>query len=223
MEKLLKKCCSLVLMVIMMISSFSISNAEELERDSSLDVFEAEVTETTMIDDVEYSFSYYYDIDGNKVIDIYNSYEDSVETLVYDIGSGEITVNDEVIATVEDVESFSTIDTYSSLNSVNSYSANAAGQWINRGSQTSKVSWKKGASVAVIAGVLSFALGGLGGEFVIAAMGAGTISLISGLCIGGTVTHTIYEYSSPVAHKIKIEWTFTASTGEKFGPYGSVY
>ena len=62
MEKLLKKCCSLVLMVIMMISSFSVSNAKELERDSSLDVFEAEVTETTMIDDVEYSFSYYYDI-----------------------------------------------------------------------------------------------------------------------------------------------------------------
>ena len=222
MKKIFKKMGCLLLMGMIVMTNYNVSNAQELDSSEiTEDVFAAEVTEIITIDEMDYTYSYYYDSDGNKAIDIFNNNDGVSETLCYDSESGEILLDSEQIATVDN--DFSILNNYNIdvLDSIDSYSVNAASQWINRGSQSSKITWKQGATVAVVAGVIAIALGYGDAELVIASMGAGTISIIASLCAGGTVRHTVYEHRS--THKIKIEWTFTANTGESFGPYGAVY
>lgn len=57
----------------------------------------------------------------------------------------------------------------------------------------------------------------------IAAMGSSSLGIIAGTCIGGTIYQDIDKYNSLFVSKFKNTWSFTASNGEKFGPYTYVY
>ncbi len=144
MKKIFKKMGCLLLIGMIVMTNYNVSNAQELDSSEiTEDVFAAEVTEIITIDEMDYTYSYYYDSDGNKAIDIFNNNDGVSETLCYDSESGEILLDSEQIATVDN--DFSILNNYNIdvLDSIDSYSVNAASQWINRGSQSSKITWKQ--------------------------------------------------------------------------------
>lgn len=67
MKKIFKKMGCLLLMGMIVMTNYNVSNAQELDSSEiTEDVFAAEVTEIITIDEMDYTYSYYYDSDGNR-------------------------------------------------------------------------------------------------------------------------------------------------------------
>ena len=69
--------------------------------------------------------------------------------------------------------------------------------------------------------MISVALGfGIGGAAVIGAIGSDGISVLAASGTGGTVYMELYMYTAPfIQPQYRYQWTFTAYTGSKYGPY----
>ena len=84
------------------------------------------------------------------------------------------------------------------------------------------ISWTQGTTVAVavVAGAIAVYLGSLGTAGVIAAMETAALSAIASSSVGGTLYVELHMYSVPfVTPQYRFVWTFTASTGDPYGPY----
>ena len=94
--------------------------------------------------------------------------------------------------------------------------------WETLSNETHYVSWAKGTTVAVVAGVIAIYLGSLGVAGVIAAMGTGALSILAASAIGGTVYLKLQWFQAAfVAPQYRYLWSFKASTGDKYGTYVS--
>lgn len=82
------------------------------------------------------------------------------------------------------------------------------------------ISWLQGTSVAVVAGAIAAFLGTLGTAGVIAAMGTAALSALAASTSGGTLYVELHMHSVPlVTPQYRFVWTFTASTGDSYGPF----
>lgn len=183
-----------------------------------MDVLKASITEmynensveVVNIDGKNYTYNYSYDSNENKKIEIKND-DNTTDVLVYNESDSTVYLNDKPLATIEKAPS------------MEARKCNATAAWPHWSASSSKVSWSKGTTVSVAAAAISIAIGSLGASGVITAIGSGALSIIASNSIGGTVYQDLDKFDSLIINKIKNTWSFTASTGQKFGPYVYVF
>lgn len=206
--KKLKKIIATMLTVAICASSLYIQPvfaATSAEFEYSL--YENGVYETVNIEGTDYTYHYYYE--GNhRAISITNDKDKSVDKIVYDENALVMHVNNQTYK-VEKTKD----------NGLQPYATDG---WETLSNETHYVSWAKGTTVAVVAGVIAIYLGSLGVAGVIAAMGTGALSILAASAIGGTVYLKLQWFQAAfVAPQYRYLWSFKASTGDKYGTYVS--
>ena len=96
-----------------------------------------------------------------------------------------------------------------------------SGSFTYIGTTTKNITWLQSTTVAVVAGLIAIAVGNIGAAAVITAMGSATLSILAAQSSGGKVTTKTYEMRTPSVVTYKFVWTFTASTGNSYGPFTS--
>lgn len=156
--------------------------------------------ETVNIDGITYAYYFYYE-NGNRAITITNDSTNNIDTIVYDEVSSTIYLNTGFHALVKSQPSM--------LSTVSI-------GWETLSKSSDYISWAKGTSVAIIAGMIAIYVGTLGPAVVIAAMGTGALSVLAASSVGGTVYVEAQMFSVPlVAPQYRYIWSFKASTGDK--------
>lgn len=91
--------------------------------------------------------------------------------------------------------------------------------WEDLGSDSHYISWAEGTTVAVVAAVIAVPLSTLGAKGVIAAMGVGALGVIAANSSGGTIYIHLYTHRTLTNTLNRTVWSFTAGTGDSYGPY----
>lgn len=189
--------------------------SKRILRTSVDNIYGTSKIEITDIEGVYYTYHYYYNNNGMKAISITNENSNTTDVLTYDDSDLVIYLNDQSVATVKNVLSNSRSD----LNSVTS--SPYYGEYM--GSYSQEISWVAGAEIAVVAAAIAIALASSGGAGVISAMRSGVLGTLAACGIGGTVSGTWYRSISAFSIVNTDVWIFTASTGEIYGPYVTLY
>lgn len=165
--------------------------------------------EIVEIDGAIYTYSYNYE-NEKKTITITNDLNDNVDRIVYDDISSNIYLNDELIAT-KDVTDENKNQTQSSLQR----------SWQTLGTPSNiNISWRAGTTAAVLAGIIAGCIPGVGASVVIARIGIGTLGIIAGQAVGGSVYYSIEMYKTTfTAPMYRSVWGFRAPTGTYYGNY----
>lgn len=194
-------------------------SAQELNttnNEEQRDIYSEELRETVTIDEVEYTYHYMYNDNGDKVISISNDENDHVDVIVAEEDTGNIELNGELCG-------YNKITMGTIFDNIMSARAMArATNWKYLGSGSQYVSWAMGVGTAVVAGVIAVPIGNLGVAGVIAAMGLTTLSILSASAVGGTVYVKTYKFNTNAITQFRYDWSFKASTGDKYGPYMSL-
>lgn len=75
-------------------------------------------------------------------------------------------------------------------------------------------------TVAAVAAAISVGLGAVGGAAIIAAVGTGVLGVLAAGAVGGTLYVESYDMAIPDQPiQFLYIWSFTASTGDSYGPY----
>ena len=152
---------------------------------------------------------FYYTEGGVRKVDIINMSTNTIDRVVYDPLTSTIYLNESIISTGANP-------------STKLYSGRTtADGWQILSESSHYISWTERTSVAVVAAMTSAALGfGIGGAAVIGAIGSAGISVLAAACTGGTVYMELHMYTAPfIQPQYRYQWTFTANTGSKYGPY----
>lgn len=193
--KIIKKIFAATVVISLCINSFfSITVNAASMNDVGYDLYSKEITETLNIDGTNYIYNYYYNEEGNRTITVTNDSNGLTDILVFDQSASTIYLNNKNIETYSD-------------------------NWINYGSSSNYVSWAQGVAAAVAAGAIAIVLGFLGASAVLGAIGAGSLAIVAASCAGGTTYSTTYKFNSSLVTQWKYVWSFTASTGDYYGPY----
>lgn len=165
----------------------------------SADLYSQRATEEVIIDDVKYTLCYFYE-NGSRVITISNSQDSRVEKVTYNLFTAEIS--------------------YYAGNEASYQSTGAPAGWILAGSESHRITWGEGVSVAVVAATIATCLGFMGGAAVVAAMGTAVLGVLAAAAAGGTVYIETYYMTIPFQPTYYLYvWSFTANTGDSYGPY----
>ena len=107
------------------------------------------------------------------------------------------------------------------------YEILADGEWTFVESNTYSITWAQalGSAAAIstagkIASAIAAKIPGIGAGAVLIAIGADNLALLAGACGGGSLYVEFYTYTfpgQPIQYMYK--WTFTAWTGDSFGPF----
>ena len=176
--------------------------------DSRKAIFTLENTcEIIEIENTEYKYEYFME-DGMRVVTITNMSTNSIDKITYNPITGAAYLNNSLFA--ERIKS-----------SANTKSLGyTADGWEILARDSYYITWSQGTTIAIVAGAIAVYLGSLGAGGVIAAMGAAALSVLAACCAGGTLDLELHMYSMPfVETQYRYKWSFTANTGESYGPY----
>ena len=174
------------------------------------------LTETVKIENVNYTFHYFYDVDGNRAIEITEEDSNVSDVIVYNESAQTKYLNDDILATLEE------LDTIETIVETNNNFMNRSLEWESLGSYSNRITWAQGVAVAVLAGLIAVYLACTGGA-VLAIMGWTTLSGLAYAATGGTIAGTLYRRIIAGQHYFRDIWTFTANTGDKYGPFTTYY
>jgi hypothetical protein len=165
-------------------------------------------SEIVEIEGTNYKYDYYLEDEMRKV-DITNMRTNTIDRIAYDSSTSTMYLNGSIFSTKTEP-----LITLSSLGTT-------ADGWEILSADSHYISWAEGTSVAVVAGMIAAGLGfGIGGAAVIGAIGAAGISALAGASIGGTVYMELHMFTVPLVQpQYRYMWTFTSSTGDKYGPF----
>ncbi len=164
-------------------------------------------SETIEIEGISYTYNYFYE-DGKRVVTITNNTDIHIDKLVYDTTTSIMYLNGEIFWMPDD-----------DMIQLQSGGMTADG-WEILSTSSHYISWLQGTSVAVVAGAIAAFLGTLGTAGVIAAMGTAALSALAASTSGGTLYVELHMHSVPlVTPQYRFVWTFTASTGDSYGPF----
>jgi hypothetical protein len=178
---------------------------------SVIDYYAEEKTESFNIEGIYYTYHYYYNEDGSKSINITNEQSKNIDTVSFDKSSSIIYLNEEKLATVETV--------YSYTKSIQA----ASDSWVPMGSSSNRITWAMGTTTAAVAAAIAIPLAtycGVAG--VLSAMGLSALGVLAASAIGGTVKQSLYKFNSNLITQFRDDWSFTASTGDFYGTYTSL-
>lgn len=209
--KKFKKIFALIFTIVLSVNYFLIQpvHAASLNiNNAANDPYATRKSEIINIDGINYTYQYFYE-NGNRVIQIINNSSNEIDIVKYDKNSSTIYLNDNVFASINSVP----------LSKGQSYTTNYSG-WETLSTGSHYISWAQGVSASVIAAAIAVYLGSIGTGGVIAAMGVGALGVIAGSCSGGTLYLELQMFSNyPSLPQYRYLWTFTASTGDSYGPY----
>lgn len=193
--------------ILALICSINIAGFQTYAADFESEYTLANTSETVEIDGITYRYDFYADR-GMRVVTITNLCDSTSDTVAYDPTTSVIYLNNSVYAEkLEDSIATNSVGT-------------TADGWEILSKETYRITWAQGTTVAVVAGAISVYLSSLGPAGVIAAMGTGALGVLAGSASGGTLYLELHMYSAPfVTPQYRYQWSFTASTGDKYGPY----
>lgn len=166
------------------------------------------VTESIDIDGVVYNFYYCYQ-NGNRTIIITNNSNDCVDIVSYNEEASLVLLNDEACISIVDSSTVQPMYTDG---------------WELVSSSSKRVEWAAGTNSAVVAAALAVYLPTLGAVGVIAAMGSAALGTLAASAIGGTLyTELQWCHTFLSDPQYRYYWTFTASTGDRYGPFYYAY
>lgn len=202
MKKFLSIFLSLIMIFIFTIPTFAASITT-----ANYNLYTNEESETVMIDGTSYTYQFYY-INGNRAVDIINNDSGHIDKLVYNSTTSEMYLNDKQFSTINNITSIP--------------SPAFTNGWESLGTSSHYVSWAQGTTAAIVAGAIAIYLGSLGPAGVIAAIGIGVLGILASSSSGGTITvEGQWLYLPLTAPQYRFIWSFTAGTGDKYGPYVS--
>ena len=177
--------------------------------DLSSEVIAENTSEIVEIENVYYKYEYYNE-NGLRTTKITNLSSGSVDVLAYNPTTSIMYLNGEIFA-----EGIISTDSFHLVSP-------ASAGWQVIGSSSHRVTWLQATSLAVVAGAIAIYLGNISSAKVIAIMGANTLSILAANCSGGTlyVTTQMLEVALSTP-KYRHIWSFTANTGDSYGPYTS--
>ena len=143
MKKICKTICSMILMVALFFTNSNYLFAAESIDANNIDIFADNKSEQVSIEGCDYVFTYSYNENGNKIVEILNLQENTIDEVIYDDSEGNILLNGEDVADVEEVTNRGNVYLPDSVLDSNS-------SWIKLGSGSHTVTWKEGVSVAVL-------------------------------------------------------------------------
>lgn len=210
MFRKIKKFTALLLCVILCVgtTAYAAEYTEEIPKDENVNM------KIANIDGVKYIYQYCYDENGDSNIYVKNTSNQQTDVVEYNEEAGEVLVNGEIVATIETCKG-------NVIKEDMNYPMAKAGGYKFVQSKTKKISWKKAVTVAVLAAVISVALGSIGGPAVIAAMGTSALSVIAGASANGIIKYKLYVMKAGKVTNYKYIWSFTPSGGKKYGNYTS--
>lgn len=164
-------------------------------------------SEIVEIEGTNYKYDFYMEA-GMRTVSITNMSTNAVDIVAYNPATSTMYLNGSVFA--EKIE-----------NSITPRSlGTTADGWEILSKDSHRITWAQGTTVAVVAGALAIYLATLGPAGVIAAMGTGTLGVLAASSSGGTLYVELDMYTAPfVTPQYRYVWSFTASTGDKYGPY----
>jgi len=194
--------------------SFCCSN-EYGKRQSLLDtnaenIYRTSVIEIVNVDDFYYTFNYYKNIKGLRTISITNESTEIIDTLVYDDLNSMIYLNNKAVASVNNVFSYHGSNPHPNYGEI-------------MGSYSRKIGLIKDTDAAVVSAIISLVLTTCGGAGVVSALGTKFLSSLAACKTGGIITWTWYQYISTFTIADTNVWTFDTYTGERYGPYATIY
>ena len=196
---------------VLLLNIYSIPAHAASSTDPITDLYADNISESVDIDGINYTYVYSYDLEGNRVIYVTNTETGISDIVTYDISTSTIYFNDEEVAKTSN----------SALSSSTARARDAGWEKVGSGSQY--ISWATGTSAAALAAVIAIALG-VGSASIIAVMGVSVLGVIAGAAIGGTVKYTCYAWQpATYPYLFQYDYTFTASTGDTYGPYSIIY
>ena len=200
-----------ILVLVMVFHIYAIPASATYTHRQVLDKNEKRYTESVDVDGNEYIYEYDYSTDGNRTIQVFSTTTGETDIIVYDLVGSTIFMNDELVAIVKTSAFKTTATEFTEMG------------WVYLASNSIYISWAKGVTATGVAGIITLALGILGVEYVLLQMGTSTLGIIAGASIGGTLDFTYYEWQ-PVfyPYQLMYNFTFTASTGDSYGPYSIV-
>ena len=164
-------------------------------------------SEIVEIEGTNYKFDYYTEA-GMRTVTVTNMVTNTVDKVAYDPVTSTFYLNNSVFAVKSNISE-----------SQQTFSASAEG-WETLSTGSHRITWAQGTTVAVVAAAIAVYLGTLGTAGVIAAMGVAALGALAASCSGGTLYMEIQMFSAPlVTPQYRYVWTFTASTGDSYGPY----
>ena len=182
--------------------------AEVVETESS-----NTAADTLYIDGTNYTYEHDYSRD-KRTITISNDKNSDIDVIIYDLGSSYLYLNGEIIGTVS-----STINV-----PVGYYSSQADDGWEVLSSDSHKITWAEGTGTAAVLGALAVVLPSLGPVGIAEAIGMGALATLAASSSGGTLDLEISMFHvPPKPPTYRYVWTFTASTGDVYGPYSYMY
>lgn len=166
--------------------------------------------ESVEIDGELYTYETISERDGNIRVNISDE-KGKTQVLLFSANDNTFTLDGDVIAVV-------TENDFSAGGGAN---VNSSSDWVYQGMYSKSISWAKGVTVAVVAGVIAVAVTNLGAAGVIAAMGSTALGVLAACAIGGTVYGYVYLCTVGSTVTTRINWCFYASTGERYPASGT--
>lgn len=171
------------------------------------DLYANQTVETAILDGVAYEFHLYYQ-DGCRTIAVSNNRDDSIDIVQYNPETELLTINGQIHSS-----------TMKQIRNESSISPAADPGWEVKTSGTYYISWAQGTTAAVVAAAIATYLGTLGTAGVIAAMGTAALGALAASCSGGTLYMEYQVLAMTGVNQQRWMWTFTASTGDFYGPF----
>lgn len=204
----MKKFRKIIATFLALICAFNICIIPTFAADSTTDTFPlGSTSEIVEIEGTNYKYDFYME-NGMRTVTITDLSTNTIDKVTYDPATSNIYLNGTIFAEKID-------------NNIVPYSlGTTADGWEILGKDSYRITWAQGTTVAVVAGAIAVYLATLGPAGVIAAMGTGALGALAACCSGGTLYMELHMFTAPfVAPQYRYVWTFTASTGDKYGPY----
>lgn len=199
----MKKVFSILLSLILALNLSIPAFAANLEHDNT-DMYLYEQSETILIDEV--SYTYYY-VDSNhtiRAIEVVNNSTGQEDVVTFNCLTSELYLNGKMTNMVSTDYGVSV--------------ANYTDGWESLGTSTHRISWAQGTSAGVVAAMLAAFLGATG--HVYSAIGVAGLGALAQSTTGGTLKLELQWYNIPlVTPQYRYIWSFTANTGDVYGPY----
>lgn len=209
--KKIKKLVSLVTSWMLLISIGGVNVFASEISENEPDVYAQELVENTDIEGVNYTFEYYYNENSDKSVLITDETGTEEQILTFNEETSSFYLNGEKVGEVETSD-------ISDKDGISTRAVNT--RWkLTAGPVHLRLSWIAGTTSAVVLAMIAAKLG-IGAVYVKTAVGTAGLSALAACCSGGTLHYSKYYRNLALGQvQYKTNWSFVASTGDRYGTY----
>lgn len=176
------------------------------------DYYEANYSETIILDGITYNITYLYDESNNQCINIVNTDTNTSDVVLLDVSEHKLYCDDEEIMSI----------TNSSIvnSSMGIQKTKSSSNWILFGSSTRTISSiETMTSIVFVAAVAAIVGTACTAAMVLANMGAAAVDYIISKFDKATVALKVYKFNSSLITQFRYDWSVRPVGGRTYGPY----